>query len=171
MSLELRWIFRGKIPDHVKHWFYYDKGHENKMEKQRYDDIYLYNPEVDYSSVKFRDIKLDIKWKRSSFKIEFESSKSVTISGLVEDWVFWEWRERKTAKEIEEQLAENKLHPWIRIIKERSRYNYKYKDDALLLVSNKGNSDCSIEITTLELKNKKTVSGGVLESIYLLARI
>lgn len=60
------------------------------MENQKYDDIYLYNPEVDYSSMKFRDNKSDIKWKRSSFEIEFESSKSVAISGLVEGWVFWE---------------------------------------------------------------------------------
>jgi hypothetical protein len=28
---------------------------------------WVYTPEVDYSSVKFRDKKLDIKWKRSKF--------------------------------------------------------------------------------------------------------
>ena len=78
-----------RFQNHVKHWFYHDKGHNGKMEKQRYEDIYLYTPEVDYSSVKFRDNKLDIKWKRSSFEIDVESSKSMNISGIVEDWVFW----------------------------------------------------------------------------------
>lgn len=155
MSLELKWIFSGDIPDHVKHWFYHDKGHNGKMEKQKYDDIYLYTPEIDYSSVKFRDNKLDIKWKRSSFEIDIESSKFMNISGIVENWVFWEWNERKTAEEIEEQIAENQMHPWIRITKERSRCNYRYEDDSLLAVSNKGDPDCSIEITTLDLKNTK----------------
>jgi hypothetical protein len=56
------------------------------MEEQRYEDIYLNTPEVDYSSVKFREKKLDIKWKRSSFEIEIESSKSLNISGIVENW-------------------------------------------------------------------------------------
>ena len=140
------------------------------LEKQSYEDIYLYTPEVDYSSVKFRDKKLDIKWKRSSFEIKIESFKSSNISGIVEDWVFWEWNERKTAEEIEEQIAKNQVHPWIRIMKERSRYNYRYKDGSLLPVSNKGAPDCSIEITTLNLKNSKNSYGGVLEWIYLLER-
>ena len=157
MSLELRWIFSGQIPDHVRHWFYNDIGHHDKMERQSYEDIYLYTPEVDYSSVKFRDKKLDIKWKRSSFGIEIESSKSLNFSGIVEDWVFWVWNERKTAEEIEEQIAKNQIHPWIKIMKERSRYNYRYKDDSLLPTSNYGDPDCSIEITTLELNSKNLV--------------
>lgn len=96
MSLELRWIFASKTPDPVNQWFYHDKrlGDNNTVEKQEYEDIYLYNPEVDYSSVKFRDKKLDIKWKCSSFNIYV---KATNISGIVEDWVFWEWNERKTA--------------------------------------------------------------------------
>lgn len=157
MSLELRWIFSGQIPDHVKHWFYHNKGYDDndKMEKQAYEDIYLYTSEVDYSSVKFRDKKLDVKWKRSSFEIEIKLSKSLNISGIVEDWVFWEWNGRKTAEEIEEELSKNQLHPWIRIMKERSRYNYRHKDDSLLPVLSKDDSDCSFEITTLELKNTK----------------
>lgn len=110
MSLELRWIFNGRIPDHVKHWFYHNKGHNNKIEKQSYEDVYLYTPEVDYSSVKFRDKKLDIKWKRSSFKIDVKSSKSFNISGIVEDWVFWVWNERKTAKEIDAAINTKKIH-------------------------------------------------------------
>ena len=158
MSLELRWIFNGRVPDYVKHWFYHNKGHNNKMEKQSYEDVYLYTPEVDYSSVKLRDKKLDIKWKRSSFKIDVKSSKSLNISGIVEDWIFWEWNERKTAKEIEEQIVENKEHPWIIILKERSRCSYQYKEDSLLPVLNNDDPDCSIEMTTLNPSNNKNIA-------------
>ena len=107
--------------------------------------------------MKFRDKKLVIEWKRSSFKIDVKASKSLNISGIVEDWVFWVWNERKTAKEIEEQIVENKVHPWIIILKERSRCSYKYKGDSLLPVLNTDDSDCSIEITTLNPANNKNI--------------
>jgi hypothetical protein len=96
MSLELRWIFDGQIPDPVKHWFYHDRGNNDKIENQKYEDVYLYTPEVDYSSVKFRDKKLDIKWKRSSFEVEL--SNSLNISGIVEDWVFWKWNKKNSRR-------------------------------------------------------------------------
>jgi hypothetical protein len=67
-------------------------------------------------------------------------------------------------------------------MKERSRYNYRYKSDSLLPVLNIGDPDCSIEITTLkntplELvlrgvfeEYQELVLRGVLESMYLPAR-
>ena len=61
--------------------------------------------------------------------------------------------ERKTDKQIEEQIAENPAHPWIRVMKERLRYKFRSKDDLLLPVLNKGVPDRSIEITTLNLVN------------------
>lgn len=65
--------------------------------------------------------------------------------------------ERKTDKQIEEQIAENPAHPWIRVMKERLRYKFRSKDDLLLPVLNKGVPDRSIEITTLNLVNNKNV--------------
>jgi hypothetical protein len=88
----------------------------------------------------------------SSFEIDV---KSTNFSGMVEDWVFWEWNERKTAEEIEQHIAESMVHPWIRIMKERSRYKYRYDGASLLPVLNKDDSNCSIEITTLNLKDNK----------------
>ena len=48
MSLEL-WIFSGEIPDDVKYWFYHNKGHNDDMEKQRYEDIFLYITKVHFA--------------------------------------------------------------------------------------------------------------------------
>jgi hypothetical protein len=60
MPLELRWIFEGLIPSTVEHWFYDSTtlGSAKKAENQKYQDIYLFTPEVDYLSVKFRENKL-----------------------------------------------------------------------------------------------------------------
>jgi hypothetical protein len=134
----------------ISFWSDLPSAYNNKIEKQSYEDVYLYTPEVNYSSVKFRDKKLDIKWKRSSFKIDVKASKSLNISGIVEDWVFWVWNERKTAKEIEEQIVENRVHPWIIILKETSRCSYQYKEDSLLPVLNSDDPDCSIDIKSFK---------------------
>jgi hypothetical protein len=83
----------------------------------------------------------------------------LNISGIVEDWIFWEWNERKTAKEIEEQMAGNKVHPWTIILKGRSKYNYKYKykEDSLSSDLNNDDIDCSVELTTLNPSNNKNI--------------
>jgi hypothetical protein len=92
MPLELRWIFEGKTPEDVKNWFYKELESIGDPKELPYEDIYLFNPEVDYSSVKFRERKLDIKWRRNRFQINIESKH---IAGVAEDWVFWEWKEKK----------------------------------------------------------------------------
>lgn len=45
-SLELRWIFEGKIPEHVEEWFYKGLDSIGDLEEPPYEDIYLFNPEV-----------------------------------------------------------------------------------------------------------------------------
>lgn len=67
---------------------------------------------VDYSSVKFRETKLNIKWKRSSFPLEMTSRK---FRGTVEDWVFWEWNEKETAEEINRYIKRNSIDPWLKV--------------------------------------------------------
>ena len=160
-SLELRWIFEGKIPEHVEKWFY--KGLESNGDPKEppYEDIYLFNPEVDYSSVKFREDKLDIKWRRNSFQINLEERKN-KISGIVEGWVFWEWKEKKTADEIKEFMDDKKKHPWLKVNKERSRIRYGIngnEDGSLKPTKDGKNANCSIELVKLQIKkNKKNLS-------------
>jgi hypothetical protein len=44
--------------------------------------------EVDYSSVKFRDNKLDTKWKRSRFEIDSKSTEYMNFSGGVLESIY-----------------------------------------------------------------------------------
>jgi hypothetical protein len=161
-SLELRWIFEGKIPVNVENWFYKGLDSIGDPKEPPYEDIYLFNPEVDYSSVKFREDKLDIKWRRNSFQINLEERKN-KISGIVEGWVFWEWKEKKTADEIREFMDDNKKHPWLKVNKERSRIRYKINsndgDGSLKPTQDEKNANCSIELVKLQIKeNKKNLS-------------
>jgi len=161
MSLELRWIFEGKAtPEDVSSWFYEKLGSSGNPREDPYDDIYLFNPEVDYSSVKFRGESLDIKWRRNDFPINLRGSganNTNKISGVVEGWVFWKWKDKKTAEEIRELINDKKKHPWIKVHKERSRIRYKRSgSDDVSLVPTKEEKDanCSIELVKLQIKDK-----------------
>lgn len=160
MSLELRWIFDGTIPKKVKQWFYNELESIGDPKESPYEDIYLFNPEVDYSSVKFRETKLDTKWRRNSFQISIGKKKK-GITGIEEDWVYWEWKEKKTAEEIQQFIGDKGPHPWIRVDKERSRIRYRMNqnDSSLMPTKEENNATCSIEIVQLKLKkNKKNIS-------------
>ena len=161
-SLELRWIFEGKIPEHVEEWFYKRLDLIDDPKEPPYEDIYLFNPEVDYSSVKFREGKLDVKWRRNSFQINLEERNN-KISGVAEGWVCWKWKEKKTADEIKEFMDDKKKHPWLKVNKERSRIRYKINgndgDDSLESTKDEKNANCSIELVKLQIKeNKKNLS-------------
>jgi hypothetical protein len=160
-SLELRWIFEGKIPEHVVKWFYKGLDSTGDPKEPPYEDIYLFNPEVDYSSVKFREDKLDVKWRRNSFQINLEERRN-KISGIVEGWVYWEWEEKKTADEIKEFMDDKKKHPWLKVNKARSRIRYKIngnEDGSLKPTKDEINANCSIELVKLQIKvHKKNLS-------------
>jgi hypothetical protein len=160
-TLELRWIFEGKIPEYVEKWFYEGLESIGDPKEPPYEDIYLFNPEVDYSSVKFREDKLDLKWRRNSFQINLEERNN-KISGIVEGWVFWEWKEKKTADEIKEFMDDKKKHPWLKVDKERSRIRYKISGNekgSLEPTKDEKNANCSIELVKLQIKeNKKNLS-------------
>jgi hypothetical protein len=153
MSLELRWIFEGKSPKEVKNWFFKRLESIGDPKESPYEDIYLFNPEVDYSSVKFREDKLDIKWRQNSFEISIDRMK---ISGVAEDWMFWEWKEKKTADEIQRFIGDKRTHPWVKVDKERSRIKYKIHDNdgSFMPTKDENKADCSIELVRLQLKNK-----------------
>src|SRR5215510_1993488 len=161
MSLELRWIFDGAIPKKVKKWFYKELESIDDPKESPYEDIYLFNPEVDYSSVKFREDKLDTKWKRNSFQVSIGKKKK-GLSGIAEDWVYWEWKEKKTAEEIQRFIGNEGPHPWIRVDKERSRIRYRMNENdvsSLMPTKEENNATCSIEIVQLKLKKtKKNIS-------------
>jgi hypothetical protein len=63
---------------------------------------------------------------------------------------------KKTADEIERFIDDTKMHPWIKVNKERSRIRYKIKDidDSFIPITEENNADCSIELVELQIKNK-----------------
>jgi len=77
-------------------------------------------------------------------------------------WVYWEWKEKKSADEIKEFMDYKKKHPWLKVNKERSRIRYKIdsnEDGSLKPTKDEKNANCSIELVKLQIMiNKKNLS-------------
>jgi len=163
MYLELRWFFQGKIPEEVKRWFVKCSfgNEETILEKDdSYQDVYLFNPEVIYSSVKFRNEKLGIKWRKSTFPIAVRINKT-NITGIAEEWKLWELKDDKTSEEIQMYMEKNDKHPWIKINKNRQRYCFKISWKTKELLEPETiipTADFSIELTNVILEKNRDIS-------------
>src|SRR5215207_7440902 len=163
MSLEMRWFFQGKVPEEVKRWF--NKGsfdnEKSFLEKEEtYQDIYLFNPEVTYSSVKFRNENFVIKWRKNTFPITIRINRTI-ISGIAEEWMLWELKDDKTSEEIQLYMEKNDKHPWMKINKNRQRYYFKISDTTKGLLEPEtggSNADFSMELTNIILEKNKDIS-------------
>ena len=163
MSLELRWFFQGEIPEEVKRWFNkgsFDNESSFVEKEEAYQDIYLFNPEVIYSSVKFRNEKLGIKWRKNTYPIAVRINKTI-ISGIAEEWELWELKDDKASKEIQLYMDRNDKQPWMKINKNRQRYCFKISDTTKGLSEPEtggSNADFSVELTNVILEKNKDIS-------------
>ena len=163
MTLELRWFFQDKVPEGINRWFKkeFKKNEGNSTEViDSYQDIYLFNPEVTYSSIKFRNDTFVIKWRKNTFPIKL-NLKNIDMVGNVEDWIFWNLKELKTSKEIQLYIDKNNKHPWIKLNKKRQKILYKISNNRkefLVLEEDISKADCSIELSTIMLDKNKDIS-------------
>jgi hypothetical protein len=163
MSLELRWFFQGKIPDEIKRWFNKGSFDNEKfiLEKEEtFQDIYLFNPEVNYSSVKFRNENFGIKWRKNTYPIAIRINKT-KIAGIAEEWKLWELKDDKISEEIQLYMDRNDKHPWIKINKNRQRYHFKISDttkEHLEPETGRPNADFSMELTNVILEKNQDIS-------------
>jgi hypothetical protein len=169
MSLELRWFFQGKVPEETKRWF--NKGFSygkpsfeiGPKEDEMFQDIYLFNPEVDYSSVKFRNRCIIIKWRNNSIPINMRI-KNMNISGKVEEWVSLDIEEYKNSEKIRQYLDKNSDQLLIKINKNRQRYGFKMSlaqnntIEHLTPGHNETKTDCSIELSTAMFEKNRNIS-------------
>lgn len=163
MALELRWFFQDKVPEGIHRWIIkeFKKNEEYSIElKDSYQDVYLFTPEVNYSSIKFRNENFVIKWRKNTFPINLKL-KNIDIVGNVEDWIFWNLKEYKASKEIQLYIDKNNKHPWIKLNKKRQKITYKIsnnQNEFLVLEEDISKADCSIEISTIVLDKNKDIS-------------
>jgi hypothetical protein len=83
-SFEMRWFYRGELPDEVRKWF---RPSPQARGEER-TDIYLVVAGDHASSLKLRGGELELKTLSSSADVVFAGG---SMSGRGEHWLKWEW--------------------------------------------------------------------------------
>ena len=167
MSFELRWFHKGNTPKKVDTWFANDIFFKEHLPStHKFSDCYLRVNDLEYASVKFRDKKLDIKWRQHDYSIK---DMHGIVNGMVEDWLYWTWKDSEAEEKIDLFLKRNRNNnPWITLDKKRIQRKYNVTlssgNSHLTPISDKekmDKADCAIELTRIGIKGKSWWSIGV----------
>jgi len=147
-SFELRWFYRGKIPEPVEEWFTSGLGIANSLplnpELPR-EDYYLPVEDSDSLGIKLSRKRLELKQRHQDIKHLGVSG----ISGIAEYWTRWEWNDNNPELGLEPFL--NRFN-WIKVNKSRLQRKYMILGERLSEIPNtRVDAECAIEITGLEL--------------------
>jgi hypothetical protein len=149
-TAELRWFYSGTLPPAIAHWFQQnDLGEHLELPEAR-EDVYLCIPECDYLGIKFRQGRLEIKWRQQVFD-NFQFAQS---EGKAEKWVKWTCAD-STGEGIisKETVAKG---PWVSVTKARSQRKYQVFAQSLVAVPINESIDqgCTVELAKLGVKGK-----------------
>lgn len=156
-TLEMRWFKPGEIPVAVCQWFDQDCPGRLLGEAETRTDWYL-EPiaPCDYLNIKFRQGRLEIKWRQMQFP---QLSLEQQWQGRVEQWVKWLCEEATLQDFVPQGQA------WIAVQKARSQRQFVISTDAC----------CNLELTQLRVHNQNwwtmgLESTGDQESLHSIAR-
>ncbi len=111
LSAEVRWFFKGRVPDDMRLWF--EAAGPATTEPQRTDD-YLVLPGCVTTSVKLRDGRLEVKALTQPPRlVTFRQG----ITGLKDAWV--KWSSETTDIDTSGGLVRGSKDPWISVSKTR----------------------------------------------------
>jgi hypothetical protein len=144
-SIELRWFYRGILPDEIANWF--DPLGETRLALDSRSDFYLQSSSLDVG-VKIRQGNLELKHRQQQFgKIELDGFGE----SQVEQWSKWICVDRSA-----HSLAAEK-QGWIRVDKVRQQrlYRVTFVDPIQLTPSDIPRENAvAIEITDLQLRGQ-----------------
>ncbi len=147
-SIELRWFFKGAIPeDFVK---FCNLSFKCKIE---YRIDYYLELNCNYLGIKLRDKRLEIKWRKNSNDIIRLLNQN--ISGNIESWVRWEWTDESSYKDIIKFMDINDYSPFIKIYKKRFQKKFIVRNTTLEEIHfDQRIFDCAVEVTELKINDQ-----------------
>ncbi|PSO49124.1 MAG: hypothetical protein BRC33_07935 [Cyanobacteria bacterium SW_9_44_58] len=156
-TLEMRWFKPGEIPVAVRQWFDQTCPGTHLGEAETRTDWYL-EPiaPCDYLNIKFRQGRLEIKWRQMQFP---QLSLQQQWQGRMEQWGKWLCEEATLQEFVPEGQA------WIAVQKSRSQRQFVISADAC----------CNLELTQLRVDNQNWWTLGLestrdQESLHSIAR-
>lgn len=86
LTAELRWFYRGTLPEEISHWFQQDCLGEQLEPPEEREDLYLYSPGCDYLGIKLRQGRLELKWRKAELGVVRFRDR---VEGKAEKWGKW----------------------------------------------------------------------------------
>ncbi|MGH2412992.1 MAG: hypothetical protein ACRDEA_04720, partial [Microcystaceae cyanobacterium] len=148
LTLEIRWFEREVPSVEIKQWFSVDCPGEPLDFPEEREDLYLYVPQGERFSLKLRQERLELKWRKTELGIaQFGTTSNSTASnstespvswqGNLERWVKWTYEDATSPDIISLPTQEKSL--WIGVKKMRWQRRYQ---------------DITCELSQLEVKNQ-----------------
>lgn len=131
-TLEMRWFKQGDIPTSVREWFEKDCMGNGES---RTDWYLIPIAPCDYLNIKFRQGRLEIKWREKQYPTVNLNSQ---WQGIMEAWVKWLCE----AESMEGFLPQHQ--GWVAVEKARSQRQIVLSPEAC----------CNLELTQLRVKNQ-----------------
>lgn len=148
VSAELRWFERGGVPNAIAQWFQRELGDYLAPAEERVD-VYLYLPACEYTGIKLRQGRLEIKWRKAELGILRFGD---TVEGKAEKWGKW-LCEDPTQESFQPQVGGES---WVSVNKVRSQRRYQVLPDELIKavpVTESIAQGCTVELTQLGINS------------------
>ncbi len=161
ISLELRWFLEGSLPVSLDKWFSDSLPGSLVSPVDKRDDIYLFQPAVEHIGIKFREGRLEIKWRE--FARPYKGAHGA--AGQVERWLKWGWADSEGPDHNDISQFGVPNGPWITIAKERRQRKYSWAKDQFIPVpaANSFDQGIVVELTALK-RNGRSYSSVLVEA-------
>jgi hypothetical protein len=153
---EIRWFFKGTLPEDVKKWFSTEPSFGEYIKKEKRSDIYFSTKDAAHISPKLREDRLEIKYLNS--KTSFSICES-GVSGIAENWPKEKWAFSKNlegdvrAAFMVADLGGSRTE----VFKVRWQRKFEITEQGKLVpvpMENRPQRVCLIELTDLEVKGE-----------------
>lgn len=147
LTAELRWFYRGTLPEEVVQWFQQGQLGKHLAPPEEREDLYLYSPGCEYLGIKLRQGRLEIKWRKVELGVVHFGDR---VEGKAEKWGKW-LCEDPTAESF--QTADVVGKSWVSVKKVRTQRQYQIfpgESITAVPVTESIGQGCNVELTQLE---------------------
>jgi len=139
-TAEIKWFYKGEIPEAVKTWFENLDGIFSEENKRA--DVYLSIPSTGSVGIKFREGRFEIKQKKKDLGLlEFPPN----ITGIAEMWKKWSFQSGDNEVSIEAETNRE----WIEVFKTRNLQKFIFGHTGKISggFDNYKSDGCNVELT------------------------
>lgn len=149
LTAEMRWFYRGNLPQEISHWFQQDELGEHLAPPEEREDVYLYLAECDYLGIKLRQGRLEIKWRKAELGVVSFGDR---VEGKAEKW--GKWLCEDPTKESFQPAGVAGKKEWVGVKKVRPVRQYQVLPEASITavpVNESIDQGCTVELTELSI--------------------